>query len=166
MRRLSFFLIFLPLAVISTLLCGLVYLAVQQEIRHQADDPQIQMAEDTANSLSKGETLQTSTQKLDISQSLSPFTITFNRDGSIVSSSAQLDGQDPVLPGGVFQAASRIGEDRFTWQPQTGVRIAAVLVHYSGTNSGYVLVGRSLREVEKRQDDLLTEVAIVWVLSL
>ena len=33
-----------PLAVVATAFCGLVYVAVQQELRQNANDPQIQMA--------------------------------------------------------------------------------------------------------------------------
>jgi len=38
----------LPLAIVIKLLCGLVYVAVQQEVRLSANDPQIGMAEDLA----------------------------------------------------------------------------------------------------------------------
>ncbi len=38
----------LPLAIAITLLCGLVHVAVQQEVRLSANDPQIGMAEDLA----------------------------------------------------------------------------------------------------------------------
>jgi hypothetical protein len=44
----------LPLAIAITLLCGLVYVAVQQEVRLSANDPQIGMAEDLAAALSHG----------------------------------------------------------------------------------------------------------------
>jgi hypothetical protein len=46
----------LPLAAVTTLLCGLVYLAVQQSLRQGANDPQIQMAEDAAAALVAGST--------------------------------------------------------------------------------------------------------------
>ena len=44
----------LPLAAVTTLLCGLIYLAVQQSLRWGANDPQIQMAEDAAAALAAG----------------------------------------------------------------------------------------------------------------
>ncbi len=37
-----------------------------------------------------------------------------------------------------------------TWQPERRVRIATVVVRYEGRESGFVLAGRSLREVEER----------------
>src|SRR5665811_516764 len=44
----------LPLAVAITLLSGLIYGAVQQVLRQDANDPQIQMAQDTAAALTAG----------------------------------------------------------------------------------------------------------------
>ena len=44
---------------------------------------------------------------------------------------------------------ARRGEDRLTWQPEPGVRSATVVVHYQGAQAGFVMAGRSLREVGK-----------------
>jgi hypothetical protein len=41
----------LPLAAAVTMLSGLVYIAVQQNMRIGANDPQIQLAEDAARAL-------------------------------------------------------------------------------------------------------------------
>ncbi|MBX4190035.1 hypothetical protein KW791_01945, partial [Candidatus Parcubacteria bacterium] len=46
------------LAVVSTILCGLVYLALQQYIRASANDPQIQISEDMARVLGSGQPIQ------------------------------------------------------------------------------------------------------------
>lgn len=54
-------------------------------------------------------------------------------------------------------------EDRVTWQPRDGVRIAAVVVAYSG---GTVVAGRSLREVESRADDALAVTGLAWLTCL
>ena len=77
--------------------------------------------------------------------------------------SAQLDGQIPELPKGVLDAARANGQNRVTWEPKEGVRIAAVVTRYDG---GFVLSGRSLREVEKRTEMLSKEVMVVWVITL
>ena len=50
-RALAFF---LPVAVLATLCCGLVYGAVQQDLRMGANDPQLQLAEDAARALDAG----------------------------------------------------------------------------------------------------------------
>ena len=44
----------LPLALLTCAFCCLTYLAVQQVLRMGANDPQIQMAEDTASALASG----------------------------------------------------------------------------------------------------------------
>ena len=44
-RALAFF---LPVAVLATLTCGLIYAEVQQDQRSGANDPQVQLAEDAA----------------------------------------------------------------------------------------------------------------------
>src|SRR6266536_2297586 len=55
---------------------------------------------------------------------------------------------------GIFDYVKQNGEDRLTWQPQTGIRSAIVVTQFKGTTSGFVLAGRSLREVGKREDSL------------
>jgi hypothetical protein len=158
----------LPLAVVITAFSGLAYLSVQQNFRLSANDPQIQMAEDTAQSLLSGNPPENLLPpfKVDISQSLSPFTIIFDKDGRPSTSSAVLDGKTPLPPAGVFADTKNSGETRFTWEPKDGVRSAAVAVYYKGKNEGFVLAGRSLREIEKREDHLMSIVFSAWILSL
>jgi hypothetical protein len=50
-----------------------------------------------------------------------------------------------------------------TWQPQSGVRIAAVVVPWQG---GTVLAGRSLAQVEIREDNALLIVLAAWLAML
>ena len=152
----------IPLAVLTTCLCGIVYLAVQQDYRQSANDPQIQMAEDTAIKLTRG-TFSFPQQNVDIDQNLSPFMMIFNSNGQVTSSQAYLDGATPTIPQGVFETTKAKGETRFTWQPKTGVRIATVVV---ATPVGYVLAGRNLREVEKRETMLFQEVVLGWITTL
>jgi len=158
---------FVLLSLITTLLSGLIFLVTQQSLRLSANDPQIQMAEDTASQLStQKDTFQiTSLPRVDIGKSLSPFEIIYDADGTIISSSGQLNGKVPALPKGVFAYAKEHPDDRFTWQPQDGVRIAAVVKHFSGRTDGYVLAGRSLREVENRVEKLQTDVMLGWAVT-
>ncbi len=159
----------IPLAVTITALCGLIYLSGQQNLRMGANDPQIQMSEDIATRLSINPTLPnlTSSNKIDISKSLSPFIIIYNDKNKPVLSTAQLDGNTPLLPPGVLANASNNRQNRVTWEPKKGVRSAAVITRYSGSKgSGYVLVGRSLREVEIREDTLLKIVGLAWIVTL
>lgn len=68
-----------------------------------------------------------------------------------------LHGEKPCCTPGAVRHA---GEVRFTWEPAQGVRAATVLASYGGASSGYVLAGRSLREVELLEDDVLAVVAL------
>ncbi len=139
----------LPLAVLSAALCLLVYLAVQQAQRAAANDPQIQMAEDAAAALEDGAGIDSivPATPVDLSKSLAPFLVVYGRDGKPIAGSGVLDGQLPDYPPGALEIARSNGENRVTWQPKSDVRIASVVVPYA---DGYVMAGRSLREVEKR----------------
>ncbi len=135
-----------------------------QDIRLGANDLQIQMAEDAATKLANGQSVQSvvPAEKVDIAKSLAPYIIVFDASGKPVASSAQLGGQTPTIPSGVLDAVRRSGEDRITWQPQSGVRSAVVVTRFSGSNSGFVLAGRSLREAEKRIDGIGQIVLVGW----
>ncbi len=157
----------LVLALVITSFCGLVYLAGQQNYRQSANDPQIQMAEDGAVKMQLGQTPDgLNTNLVDLNSSLAPFIITFNSSGQPVMSNSVLDGRIPTPPPGVFDYVKNHGEDRFTWEPKPGVRIAAVVTRFAGKSSGFILAGRSLREVEIREDRLEQHVAAVWLLTL
>jgi hypothetical protein len=70
--------------------------------------------------------------------------------------SGELHGLPPILPSGVLEYVNQHGEDRITWEPELGVRLATVIVKVEGSNPGFVLAARSLREVEIREDQVLT----------
>ena len=135
-----------------------VYASVQQSLRESANDPQIQMAEDAANDLKNGQAPAGVVGRgniIDISESLSPFLIIYDSTGLPLESPAKLDDTVPVPPKGVFQYALKHGQDSVTWHPERDVRIASVIQSYrSESTSGFVLAGRSLREVEKREENL------------
>ncbi len=158
--------LWLPLAAVTVALGGLIYVEVQQSYRQNANDPQIQMANDGADAIAAG-AAPTSTvppKQIDIARSLAPFVIVFGDKQNIVAASGKLGNNFPVPPAGVFDYTKTHGEDRFTWQPQSGVREAAVMTYRA--NSGYVLAARSLREVEKREDYLTSTVAVALVAIL
>jgi hypothetical protein len=67
---------------------------------------------------------------------------------------------------GVFDYVRQHDQDRITWQPEPGVRIATVVAGYTGSQSGFVLAGRSLREVEKRESQAEMEAGVVWIVTL
>lgn len=168
-RMIKIFQQWLPLAVITVALCGLVYLAVQQALRQAANDPQIQLAEDAATALAKGETIPdilAGARTVDIGQSLAPFVIFYDESGKPGISSGLLHGETPVPPPGVFDYTRANGQNRVTWQPESAVRIAAVLQHVGGAKPGFVLAGRSLREVEVRENQVLFAATLAMFITL
>ena len=160
---------FLPLAVLITCLCGLIYLTVQQSYRMSANDPQIQMAEDTGLALSEGQKVADllSAQKIDIATSVSPFIVVYDNKGLPIAATGTLNNQLPQLPAGIFAYVDHTVEDRVTWQPFPGIRHAIIVVKYvSNQGTGYVMAGRSLREIEKRETQLELYVSISWGVTL
>jgi hypothetical protein len=157
--------VWLPLAFVLTAAAGMVYVGIQQDMRHSADDPQIQLSEDAARALASGKSpdIVAPPLAIDIGQSLAPFVTVFDASGKAVASSGLLHSQLPALPPGVFDAVRAPGEDRITWQPEPGVRIATVVNAYSGTPSGFVMSGRSLRETERRVDQLGLLIGAAWL---
>lgn len=159
---------FIPFAVIITCTCALVYGTVQQNFRQSANDPQIQISEDLASGAA-----QTANPAqinlgapIDISASLATFVIIYDKDGKEIAGNAKIAGQTPQIPGGVLEYAKAHGQDRITWQPQPNTRAAIVVTYYKGQNEGYVLVGKSLREVEKRELKLQYQVLAVWLVTM
>jgi hypothetical protein len=160
-RTLSKLHVWLATCFMSVVLVGMVYVAVQQNYREDANDPQIQLAEDTAAALNAGRPASglVSGEDVDMGASLAPFVIITDQNRHVLASSGQLNGRVPLPPAGSFeQAAAGKGkytdtphENRITWQPTAGVREAAVIVSYHG---GYVVAARSLREVEGRESQL------------
>ena len=161
-RALAFF---LPVAVLATLCCGFVYTAVQQDLRMGANDPQLQLAEDAARALDGGAQAATlvGSAKVDVAVSLAPFMAIYDRSGTVLATDGQLDGHDPVPPLGVLDAARQDPPNAVTWEPRAGVRIASVTVPWHG---GTVLGGRSLREVEREEANIVLLAVAAWLVML
>jgi hypothetical protein len=157
----------IPLAFVVTVLCGFTYAGIQQVYRNSADDPQIQMAEDAAAAIGAGATPASAagTGAVDADTSLAPFVIVYSAARRPVAGTGRLGGVLPTPPPGVFDAATAMGRDRFTWQPPSGVRIATVVIPVEG-GRGWVLAGRSLREAERRVDQLGWMALAAWAVAL
>lgn len=158
----------LPLALVISAFVALVYLIAQQNLRMNANDPQIQMAEDAGYALADGAALESvlPAARIDITNSLAPYLVVYDESGKAIAASGFLDNQMPALPAGVFDYTRRHGEDRITWQPAPGVRSAAVIVHVTGMRPGFIMAGRSLREVEVRANQMLILAGAAWAVTL
>lgn len=156
----------IPVGVAITGLSGLSYLVTQQNIRLSANDPQIQVSQDITSAIERGvspSSILPPTPSGDMSKDLGTFVIIYKDSGDPLGSSTELDNQTPKLPSGVLDFVKKNGEERFTWEPKKGVRSAVVVRKYNG---GFVLVGKSLREIEKREDLLLFQVVAAWSLIM
>ena len=143
---------FVAVAVILVIF-GTIYIVVQQQLRMVANDPQIQLAEDGAALLASGTGPGSiATGNVIIGKSLAPFVIVYDKSGHVVAGNGYLDGRVPTIPFGVLQAANNKQYNAVTWQPQDGIRIATVNVK---AGDYYVLSGRSLAEVEAREQSAL-----------
>ena len=162
------------LAGIATGVALALYVIPQQVLRSGANDPQVQMATDLAAMLNRfGVTdglhqgaLLNPGGVVDIEQSLSPFLIVYDDQGRALGSNAQLKGLTPVPPRGVFDFVRSHGEERVSWQPirgPHGVRIAAVVERVTGPQPGFVLAGRSLREVEVNEAHVRNLAGLTWL---
>jgi len=164
------FIYWLYSAVIVTLVCGLMYAVLRQNYRVSADDQLVQISQDLSSAMAAGEPPQDlGNPTFDLGQNLSPFVAVYDSSGKALAYTAVLDGKAPELPSGAFSTAKKKGEDRFTWQPKSGVRIAAVVTYFgsdANKNSGFVLAGRSLKEVERSETNLAYTVSIGWALIL
>jgi hypothetical protein len=168
-------LVFVPALVVLTVACGLGYVAVQQALRSSANDPQVQLAEDGARALDAGAAPASlvgpgsavaglaGQSTVDASVSLAPFVVVYDSSGTALAANVVLDGAVPVPPTGVLETARSAGIDKVTWQPPSGVRIAAVVVRWDG---GTVLAGRSLRLVEEQEDRTLLLAGAAWAAGL
>ncbi len=159
----------LPLAAAIVIVSGLAYAAAQQNYRQSANDPQIQIAQDVADAITQGtppDSITGPTGNTDIRKSLAPFIIILDDAGKVIGSSAVLDGKNPEYPSGVLDNVRKNGGEKITWQPQAGVRIASVVTRYTGAKSGFVVVGRSLKEVERRVEELTEMTAMATALAL
>lgn len=159
---------FAPWFVAITLLSGMFFLLAQQIVRIGANESVVQLAEDLARRISQDTTLpqEFPPQKIEFSKSLATFLYLFDANKALVGTTASLNNGTAIIPTGVLQKAHDKGENRVTWQPSKGVRIALVATYFKGKSEGYIAVGRNLREAERLIDTLFTLAGIGWATTL
>ena len=166
MKKVSFLNYFLVMAIIS-IIYGVIYVSVQQSYRTGANDPQIQIAHDMATKLQQAKPVDNFfSDTIDITKSLSAIAVLYDKNGNPIRSSGFLNGKMPIMPEGVFKYAKAHGEYSVTWQPQSNVRMAMVIVSSNASPIGFVASGRSLSEVEVREANLVTIVFLGWVICI
>lgn len=137
---------------IGTGLTVFCFTAVQQALRLGVNEPQSELAEDTAYKLSHGSSPASvvPSTTIDESRSLAPFVTIVDRNNNVLASSGTIGSTVPLPPASSFPDSQKRGSNWFTWQHDDNrLRDATVIVPYSsGTTSGYVLAARSMKQVE------------------
>jgi hypothetical protein len=153
----------LVLFVLVTITFGTIYVATQQLLRMSANDPQIQMAQDAATELNTGvKPSNVSFGYVNIDSSLATFINVYNKNGNAVAGNGFTSSGLATPPIGVIKDAGGKTYSAITWEPKSGVRQAVVSV---ASNDYYVVSGRSLTEIEKRENNMLGFAAIGWLAS-
>jgi hypothetical protein len=118
--------IWLPIAAALATTALVVYAAVQQDIRQSANEPQVTLAESTAERLNEGDPpeLLVASRPVDLRDSLAPFVVVYDSDGHVLASSASLDGLTPTLPPGVLATVDRCATGVSLWSAFTQVATA------------------------------------------
>jgi len=155
----------LALSLCWTLAAGAIVLVQHQVLRQQADEPQAQLAEDAARRLDAGDARVPAIAGDDVAieNSLAPWLVVYDQAGAPRAGNGHLHGALPKLPDGVLAFARQHGGHRLSWQPEPGVRQALVVVP---TKAGFVVAGRSLREVEADKQQVLHLMLVAWALGL
>jgi len=152
---------------VTTVVFGTIYGVGQQILRMNANDPQIQLAEDTASYINSGaDPAKLITGDVNLKASLAPFIDIYNAEGQPIAGNGRLNGSLPAVPIGMLQASQGQAYSTVTWQPDTGVRIAAATAISNTKTPYYVVAGRSLREVEKQENHVLVISAAGWLAAL
>jgi hypothetical protein len=155
------------IGVISVLIL-LIYSGVQQVYRTNANDPQLDLVYSIRAKLEAG----ADSNKVlpdpgpDLAHGSQVFAGIYSVEGRPIKSSSVLDGKLPELPAGVFSNAREHGENRISWQPRSGVRMAMVIIPGSGAKAGFIIAGRSLHETEDRIQNLNYLLILGWSLAV
>jgi hypothetical protein len=149
----------LPLA--ATIICihGTLYYVAQQYTRLSANEVPAQYATDAVRRLAAGATPAQSIAGIppvDIEYSLSPVLIIYDSSGAPICGTTTLNGHYPAAPKGALEYSRTYRQNRITWMPQYGLRLAAVIMPCEVSSQQgvkckyYVLAARSLDKAQQQ----------------
>jgi hypothetical protein len=92
------------------------------------------------------------------------FAIFYDASGRALGGNATLHGALPQPPQGIFNVIRSQGEDKITWQPQPGIRLA--LFGLPMRYGGFVLSGKSLIPSEARTARLDSILRWMWAVAM
>lgn len=158
----------LPLAVVASLLIGLVYGVLQQTVRLGFNWPQTNAVNEASYQLNKGssikDVIKNYTLKTPIDTTSSLFLNIYDTSGKPVAGDGILDSSLAVPPIGFLQSSDVAPSTHAaTWQPRSDVRLAAVAQRVSINGSDYFLVaGRNLQQAEQLTSYMLLLCFLAW----
>ncbi len=159
----------LALVGVATLVLGASYAMVQQSTRLSADDLPLSAAQVAKQELQSGSSAADvlPSLKTDLKTDSTVFIIVTDDSKHVLASSAVLNGQTPLPPNGVFSFTNSHSSDHFTWQPQSGVRVATRVIKYGKSpDNGFIITGQSLRPYEDRIGTYTALAAAAWLAVL
>jgi hypothetical protein len=158
----SIFIFWVIIMFLVTFTCSIVYLTSQQSLRLGANGLPAQLAVETSIKLNEGQIVKSAipTQKVDISKSLNAFVMVFDKNKNLIDTSGIMGGSTPTYPEGVLENVDKNGENRVTWQPETGLRFATVAIKF---DHGYIVAAQPLLETEKLIGSIGNVVLISWL---
>jgi hypothetical protein len=157
----------LAAAALFSLIMLLIYATVQQTYRSAANDPQMQLARDIASNIRYTRTYHYYADSVvDLRHSLRTFMQLYNEKGQLLFSGGTIQGRAPEIPKGVLDNAKQYIENAVTWQPIADVRLATVAEYTMVPDTAYVVVARSLQEVEIRESNLATMIILSWMIGV
>lgn len=160
----------LAIAGAATIIIGTAYTMVQQSTRLSADDLPLSAAQTAQQELQSGSNAKdvVPALKTNLRSSTGIFVIITDDTEHITAGSANLDGQTPLPPRGVFDFTQQHGTDHFTWEPATGVRLATRVLPYNGgnNNKGFIITGQSLKPFEDRISTYTWIAAAGWLATI
>src|SRR5262249_27762688 len=130
--------------ILATVVVG--FIVYQFALRQPANHPQLDIASDAVVRLNAGADPASvlPAKQVEIG-SPELYVMVLDTNGSVLATSAHLNGQTVTPPAGVFDYVRAHGDDRVTWQPAPGVRSAIVVEAFNG---GFVVAGRTLSDSE------------------
>lgn len=157
----------IPFVVSITAVLVVMYGITQTVYRQTANDPQVQRVHEVLEKIESGVSPTTirSSFPIDLTTSLDTFIIITDESGKIQASDAFIAGRQPVPPVASLRYAAEHGQQRITWQPEDGVRLA-IVTQTSKDKKTMVVVGRSLQEAEQRIRQLGMFAGAGWLVTL
>jgi hypothetical protein len=154
-------------AALITIAAFLAWLSYGLSLRNGGDRQPLRLAAEAAGQLTSGSPpARVLPPAVDMASSPAPFVIVYDAQHHILASSGHLGSRTPRLPAGVLTWVAAHGQDRITWQPEPGLREAAVIKPYRGPHPGFVLAAQSLQRISAQQRTLTWSIAVIWLAAV